>query len=55
VKINTTLISLADARRLLDAVQGLGHTPPERVAAVLTARERLAEAPALSRTPRNSS
>jgi hypothetical protein len=46
MKINTTLVSLADAQRLLDAIQKLGYTPPKTLSDVLTAREKLAEAPA---------
>jgi hypothetical protein len=45
MKINTTLVSLADAQRLLDAIQKLGYTPPKTLSDVLTAREKLAEAP----------
>jgi hypothetical protein len=45
MKINTTLVRLSDAQRLLDAIQKLGYTPPKTLSAVLTAREKLAEAP----------
>jgi hypothetical protein len=47
MKINTTLVSLADAQRLLDAIQKLGLRPPQQLSAVITAREKLAESPSI--------
>jgi hypothetical protein len=44
MKINTVLIGLADARRLLTAIEKCGVTPPKQLSDVLGAHEKLTAA-----------
>ena len=45
MNINTTFVGLADARRLVAAIQACGVTAPERLADVLQAYDRLTQVP----------
>jgi len=48
MRINTTLVSLADAQRLCAAVEGCGVTIPKTLSDVLQAHERLTAAPSVA-------
>ena len=48
MRINTTLVSLADAQRLCAAVEGCGVTVPKTLSDVLQAHERLTAAPSVA-------
>jgi hypothetical protein len=54
VKINSLTVCLADARRLLAAIEKLGLTPPKTLTDVPLAYERLTATTSLSPTPSNN-